>query len=264
MSVSLESWIDGVQSRGRYSFLRAEALHDSGLSVAAVSKALQRAVKSGRLIQPREYFNVIVPLEYRAAGGPPPSWFIHDLMAAVRVEHYYVGLLSAAALYGASHQQPQVFQVLTDKPVRPMVAGRARIVFYASKYVSRAAVREMKTPTGAMRVSTPETTTVDLVRFVKAAGHLDHVASVIGELAPSLDPKRLVAAVNVSKDIPNAQRLGYILEQLRRRELADAVSHWLERRVLRFQPLRPGLPIAEARESRKWHLLINTPVRIER
>ena len=27
---------------------------------------------------------------------------------------YYVGLLSAAALYGAAHQQPMVFQVLTS------------------------------------------------------------------------------------------------------------------------------------------------------
>ena len=68
---SLESWINGLQAKGRYTFLRSEALRDSGLSDSAVARALHRAVKNGRLLQPKEYFHVIVPLEYRAAGAPP-------------------------------------------------------------------------------------------------------------------------------------------------------------------------------------------------
>jgi hypothetical protein len=102
--LSLESWIDALQARGRYTFLREEAVRDSGLSATAVRKALQRAVKSGRLVRPKEYFFVIVPLEYRSAGGPPPSWFVADLMAAMKLP-YYVALLSAAAaeeLFGLS------------------------------------------------------------------------------------------------------------------------------------------------------------------
>ena len=43
-SASLESWIDGLQASGKYSFLRAEAVSESGLSAEAVSKALQRSV----------------------------------------------------------------------------------------------------------------------------------------------------------------------------------------------------------------------------
>lgn len=34
---------------------------------------------------------------------------------------YYVGLLSAAALHGAAHHQPQEFQVVTNKQFRPAV-----------------------------------------------------------------------------------------------------------------------------------------------
>ena len=37
-----------------------------------------------------------------------------------------------------------------------------------------------------MRVSTPETTVIDLVRFRKAAGQLDNVGVVVAELASSL------------------------------------------------------------------------------
>jgi len=259
---SLESWIDGLQAGGRYSFLRAEALRDSGLSREAATKALQRAVKSGRLVQPKEYFYVIVPLEYRTAGAPPVSWFVRDLMAAMKLP-YYVGLLSAAALHGASPQQPQVFHVLTDRSVRSVAAGRARIQFFASQYVAKAAVVEMKTPTGAIRVSTPETTVVDLVRFAKAAGYLDHVATVIAELAPSLEPKRLIGALSVVNDIPNAQRLGYVLDLVRQRRLSDPMHAWIEGRIQRAQLLRPDQPTESARENHRWRLWINAPVEVE-
>jgi predicted transcriptional regulator of viral defense system len=258
----LKPWIDRMQASGRYSFLRAEAVRDSGLTPNAVSRALRQAVKDGRVLRLKEYAYVIVPLEYRAAGAPPPSWFIHDLMTAMK-RPYYVGLLSAAALHGASHQQPQVFQVMTDQSVRPIAAGRTMIQFYASQYLSRAAAKEMKTPAGVMRVSTPETTVVDLVRFSKAAGHLDHVAAVIAELSPSLDPKRLIAALRAVNDIPNAQRLGYILDRVRQRALSDALHVWVERHIERTQPLRPGRPVSGAKEDHRWRLLINSPLEVE-
>lgn len=261
-AVSLESWIDSLQTFGRYSFLRDEALRDSGLTGEAAGKALQRAVKSGRLIRPKEYFYVIVPLEYRAAGAPPVSWFIHDLMKAMELP-YYVSLLSAAALHGASHQSPQVFQVMTDRSVRAMSAGRAWIRLFASKYVDRAATMEIKTPTGSIRVSSPETTVIDLMRFVKASGHLDHVASVIAQLVPLLNPEGLVSALKVVHDIPNAQRLGYLLDVLRQRKLSTPVHRWVKPHIERFQPLRPGQSVDDAGENKRWHLLINGPVEIE-
>lgn len=263
LATSLKSWIDGVQAGGRYFFLRSEAVRDSGLTPNAVSKALRQAVKDGRIVRLKEYAYAIVPLEYRAAGAAAPSWFIHDLMKTMKLP-YYVGLLSAAALHGASHQQPQVFQVLTDRSLRSISAGRTRIHFFASKYTARAAAKEMKTPTGVMRVSTPETTVVDLVRFAKVAGHLDHVASLIAELAPSLDPKLLVVAVGVVDDIPNAQRLGYILDRVRQRVLSHALHSWAKRRIARAQPLRAERPTRGAKEDRRWRLLINGALELER
>ena len=107
---TLAKWVDRLQSRGKYTFLRADAVAQSGLSAEAVKKALQRLVKRGRVAKVKDYFFVIVPLEYVTAGAPPPSWFIDDLMLSMKLP-YYVGLLSAAGLHGASHQQPQEFQV---------------------------------------------------------------------------------------------------------------------------------------------------------
>lgn len=258
----LKHWIDALQASGRYSFLRSEAIRDSGLTPNAVSRALRQATRDARIVRIKEYMYVIVPLEYRAAGAPPPSWFIHNLMTAMELP-YYVGLLSAAALHGASHQQPQVFQVMTDRSARPIQVGRVKIQFLASKYVSRAAVKEIKTPTGLMRVATPETTVVDLVRFSKAAGNLDHVAALIAELAPSLDSKRLIASVHAVNDIPNAQRLGYILDRVHQRAISNTLYAWLKPRVQRTQLLRTGRSSNSAVEDHRWRLFINTPLEVE-
>ena len=227
-----------------------------------MKKALQRLSRRGRVLKVKDYFYVIVPLEYQSAGGPPASWFIHDLMAAMQLP-YYVGLLTAAAQHGASHQQPQEFQVVTDRSVRPLTVGRARIRFFASKFVEKAAAVNIKTPTGSMRVATPETTAVDLVRFARAAGHLDNVATVLAELSSLLDPKKLLAAVRLVNDVPNAKRLGYILDLVRARRLSEPIHAWVERQSLRPVPLQPGRPVTNAREDRRWHVLVNQPIEVE-
>lgn len=261
-TATLEDWVNDLQAGGKYAFLRKEAVSESGLSEEAVKKALQRLVARGRIAKAKDYFFVIVPLEYSKAGGPPASWFIHELMAAMR-RPYYVGLLSAAALQGASHHQPQEFQVVTDQPVRPITVGRAQLRFFASKFVELAAVSSIKTPTGTMRVSTPETTAVDLVRFAKVAGQLDHVATVIAELSAKIDPKRLAAAVKAVGDVPNAQRLGFIFDRIRARDVADALKHWVDRQSPHPIPLRSYRRGVNGKEDRRWHVLVDQPLEIE-
>ena len=187
---------------------------------------------------------------------------IYVLMAAMQ-RPYYVGLLTAAGLHGASHHQPQEFQVVTDRPIRSITTGRARIRFFASRFVSEVAVTNFKTPTGSMRVSTPETTAFDLVRFVKAAGQLDNVATVIAELASKIDSKKLVAAAKVVEDVPNAQRLGFILDRVRARRPAESLRGWIERQSPKPVPLRSNRRDHTAREDRRWHVLVDHPLDIE-
>jgi predicted transcriptional regulator of viral defense system len=261
-SITLEKWVDELQSHGKYTFVRSDAIAETGHSQEAVKKALQRLARRGRIVKLKDYFFVIVPLEYASAGAPPPSWFVHYLMAAMKLP-YYVGLLSAAALHGASHQQPQEFQVVTDRSVRDVSAGRTRIRFFASKFVAKASAMEVKTPTGAMRVSTPETTAVDLVRFARAAGHLDHVATVLAELSSTLESKKLLAAVRAVEDVPNAQRLGYILDHVNGQGLTNSVQAWVERQTPRLVPLRSDRSATGAVEDRRWHVLVNQPLEVE-
>jgi len=258
---SFENWVDSLQSRGRYTFLRQEALQ-SGFSPESVKKALQRLARRERVVKVKNYFYVIVPLEYAHAGSPPAGWFIDDLMRAMG-RPYYVGLLSAAALHGAAHHAPQEFQVVSDRFVRSLNVARTRIRFFTSKYLPHVAVISVKTPTGAMRVSTPETTAVDLVRFAKAAGQLDYVATVIGELAALLDARKLLAAVKIVHDVPNAQRLGYILDHVGGRRLTGPLKNWVDRQSTHSVPLRSQQRNREGARERRWRVLVDRSLEIE-
>jgi len=259
---TLENWIDNRQTSGRYTFLRSEAVEESDMSSEAVKKAIQRLTKRGRVAKAKDYFYVIVPLEYASAGAPPASWFIEDLMAAME-RSYYVGLLTAAGQHGASHHASQEFQVVSTRYIRPIDVGRAMIRFFTSKFAEDAAIEIIKTPTGTMRVSTIETTVVDLVRFSKSAGYLDNVATVIAELAPSLDSRKLLKAVKRVNDVPNTQRLGYVLENVGARKLVEPLREWVDRQMPKFVPLRTGQSSSDQSQDNHWHLFVDRPLEPE-
>jgi predicted transcriptional regulator of viral defense system len=257
-SRSLAAVVEDLQARGRYTFTRAEGAGGERRSEVALEAALRRLKRRGRIASPRRGFYVLVPPEYREAGCPPASWFIDDLMRFLK-QPYYVGLLSAAAIHGAAHQQPMAFQVVTDRPTRPARAGRVRIVFHMSRKLDSAPVVKVQTETGSMRVSSPEATAFDLVRFAPSAGHLGNVATVLGELAEKLDPAAL-AKLARSYAVPDAQRLGYLLEQIERRELAAPLAAWHEARRRRPVLLAPGEAHGKAPPDRRWSVVPNVAV----
>jgi predicted transcriptional regulator of viral defense system len=258
----LSDLVDSHQARGHYFLTREQALGALGISDQALRKAVRRLVAKRRLAVPRRGFFVIVPVEYRVAGAPPPSWFIDDLMEFLG-QPYYVGLLSAAALHGAAHHQPQEFQVVTNKQVRSVAAGRARIRFFQKLHLERTATIEMKTETGTMRVATPEATALDLLRYVERVGHLGNVATVLAELAEKIDAERLAQAARTESELPTAQRLGHVLEQVGARETASELAAWIEERRPRFVPVRSDRSVKRARRDTRWRVLVNEKIEAE-
>jgi len=248
-------FVEELLGQGRFTFTREEAERRLRRSPAATYMALHRLVKAGGLIMPRSGFYVIVDPQHRAAGTLPPEWFIHDLMKNMG-RPYYVGLLSAAQLHGAAHHRPQEFQVVVPRrAVRPVRAGNVQIRFCGKGPFGHSETQEVKTPTGLMKVATPETTAWDLVRYFKAAGGLENVVTVLSELAEKLDAKGLRDTVKRHGDVIVAQRLGYLLDRAGQRNVTKGLADWIADAPLR--PLDPGVPVSDASESRKWRLLVN-------
>ncbi|MBM3316896.1 MAG: type IV toxin-antitoxin system AbiEi family antitoxin [Candidatus Eisenbacteria bacterium] len=259
---TLGELVDAHQAGGRYVVTRAEAGRALGVSDEALKKAVQRLVAKRRLAVPRRGFFVIVPVEYRQAGAPPPSWYIDDLMK-FSGRRYYVGLLSAAALQGAAHQQPQEFQVVADGQLRPVTAGRARIRFFRKLHIESTPIMSMKTETGKMHVSTPEATALDLVRYLKGAGHIGHVASVLAELAERMDASRLAGLARLEGDLPSAQRLGHLLDAVAASKVGTSLATWIAERRPRFVSLRSDRSSKHATKDERWRVLVNEKIEIE-
>jgi hypothetical protein len=179
-------------------------------------------------------------------------------------EHpYYVGLLTAAALHGAAHQQPQEFQIVTDTILRPAIAGRARIRFFLKWRISDTPTIEIKTQTGSMRVATPEATALDLVRYVRSSGHLGNVATVLADLAEKINPENLVKAAQGEIELSVIQRLGFLLEKFASPELVAPLYAWLITKRPRQVPLRPARKPKTSRKDSRWQILVNEDVRID-
>ncbi len=261
LPANTRAFIEALQSSGRYVFTKDEAQEVLRLSNIALKNALWRLVRSGRIASPRRGFYIVVPPEYKAAGSIPPSWFIRDLMTYLD-RPYYVALLSAAALHGAAHQAPHELQVVTDRPLRPIEIGRVRIRFVKKVHVSKTPTVGIKTPTGEIKVSSPEATALDLVRYVEHAGFLANAVTVLNELAERLDAAALARAAEADGEPVYAQRLGYLLERIGHVALTAPLHEWIEVNAARVTPLRPDLPLAGAPRDRRWRVAVNEEVEV--
>ena len=253
----LDSYIENLLSAGRYTFTRPELLEQFDVGEAAIRQCLQRLSKNSAVQQIRNGFYVIIPPERRHAGILPPEMFIGEFMQHLN-RPYYVGLLSAAALHGAGHQQPQRFSVITEKPaMRPIELNKLNLRFFVKSKVPSIGIEQKKTPAGYINVSSPELTALDLMTYLKQSGGIAAVTSILEELAENMSPENLL----VPNAAPSAalQRLGYVLEEvLKETPLADAVWEALQSRSFFHVPLALGEKNSNVPVSQRWKININT------
>jgi predicted transcriptional regulator of viral defense system len=225
----LEDFITELRSNGRYTFSLQEVRNRFEQSDEAIKKALQRLKKKQEIALVRNEFYVIVTPEYRSKGIPPPSFFISDLMKFLDKD-YYIGLLNAAAYYGAAHQQPQSFSVITIKPsLRDIKKDNLKINFYIKKEWAKEDIVQRKVDTGFINVSSAELTALDLVYYFDQASGLNRVATVLEELSEIMNANKLLDAAKRYSPITAVQRLGYLLEDiLNRKDLSDPMKEHLK------------------------------------
>jgi len=259
---SLTEFVDRLQINGRYWFTKDEARKVSGSRESNLKTSLWRLEKKHRIARVRRGFYVVIPLEYSRQGIIPPDWFIHDFMKFID-KTYYVGLLSAAALHGAAHQQPQEFQVVVPKEMRKIRLGQLQIRFFRKSTTGHGAVVQTKTSTGYMRVSTPAVTAVDLVTYSKQTGGLDRVATIINELKESIDPKAILDAAQNESACASIQRLGWLLEKLGAAEQAIPLQKYLKKKNPWYVRLDTEQPKRGFPRDPRWRIIVNAAVESE-
>jgi predicted transcriptional regulator of viral defense system len=258
--LSVRNYIDQLQSKGRYTFLKSDLTKSPGLSTAAIELSLNRLLKKHRIAMIRQGFYIIVPLEYQPNGILPASWFIHQLMEYLELP-YYVALLSAAAIHGAAHQKSQEFQVITNKSLRTIHARGLRIRFFKKTDLDmEVGLEQIKTENGYINTSVPERTALDLIQYVRQIGGLNRAATVLEELAEKIDSTRLLKNAQKEKSLCFIQRLGFIMDLLGFENLTKKLRGWLEEKKPPKTLLDPALPINTETFNPKWRLYVNSDI----
>ena len=211
---ALSRYVSSLLSSGRTVFTAEAAEQTLGVGHGAFLDAAERLQRRKALVNPRQGFYVVVPPQYASWGAPPPAWYIDALMRH-ESQAYYVGLLKAAELHGATHQAVMEFQVISAKRFPKIRVGRNLIVFYFRKELEAVTegIEGRKTDTGTMKISSAALTALDLLRYPQASGGIDNVATVLSDLGQRIDPEQL-AALSAQVERPVVQRLGHLLEHL--------------------------------------------------
>ncbi len=256
----LAAYVDELQAHGRYSFALSEAKENIKNPGGDIQTAAFALVERARLASPEPGYYVIVPVEYRAAGSPPPTWYIDAWMRWAK-EEYYVGLLTAAAFHGAAHHQPQTFQVVIAKERAKITIGRSRLEFVHIENIEAAATIRKQTETGELTLSAPETTALDLVQYASACGGVSAVATILVDLGEELEPGRLATAAR-SHSVETIQRTGWLLDRVGFSQLARALRAILRDRNPVAIPLRLN-GVFSAMPAEPWLVATDRDVEID-
>lgn len=255
---SAADYIEHLQTNGRLTFTTEEAVCALDRSVAAVRAQLRRLKQKGHIVDPYRGFHVVVPPRYRRLGCLPAEQFVPQLMAHLD-EPYYVALLSAAAYHGAAHQAPMSFQVMVAQSRRGLSCNGVRVDFVARQDMQGTPIVERNVPTGALRIATPAATALEIVGYPERCGYLDNVATVLSELAESIDGDALTAEARRAP-LTWVQRLGYLLVLIGHDELAERLDERLQGANVFTAPLAPWQKVDGAHRDARWHLAINSDV----
>lgn len=225
-----ESFVESQMALGRVAFALSDLLKESGLSEIAAKRQLSRIRDKIVRISKRQPFFLIVAPEHRSFGAPPPTWWLQHYFDWLG-RPYYLALQSAASLFGSNPQALQITQVMTTKPCRAINLGRVQVRFYVKSGIDRTPTLQPAGAVAPLRVSIPEATVCDLVRYASSIGGIERAAETISPLLNILKPQEIKRILEAESEIAVAQRLGFVFEALGAKNLAQTVRDWLPEKL---------------------------------
>jgi predicted transcriptional regulator of viral defense system len=259
---NIEEFIHYKRTLGAYSFSTDELKKHLKTSNGSINQSLWRYKSKGKICTIRKGFHVIITPEYSRSGIIPLQLFIDDMMKWLKRD-YYISLYSAAALYGAAHQQPQEYSVMTESPqLRKIVSNKIVINFSQKEKWSGNDIEKMKTDAGFINVSTQELTAFDLLNYLKHSG-LERSVNIISELCDKLDKAKLLKTASRYISVSAIQRLGYLLEyELSRNDLSEPLHKLIRKKKLHYIPLSPGKQ-KKGEFITKWKIIKNIDINLD-
>jgi predicted transcriptional regulator of viral defense system len=258
----LAQYIDALQSNGKLHFSLDQVIKEFPVhSKAALKLSLNRLSAKHRVLSVYKGFYIIIPPEYRHRKIIPPELFIDALFAYLK-RPYYAGLLSAAALHGASHQQAMEYYVFIKKPaLRATNVAGLKINYVVKNVIPEFGIEKRKTDAGYINVSNAELTAIDLIEYQHRIGGLNRAATVLYELSESMSPVKLKEILNNDFPLSVLQRFGYIFEfVLHKKELAKIIKSYLADKKIFRVLLKSGYKKKGIELNNDWKVFENIKI----
>lgn len=255
----LEEYIDSVRAKGRYAFTLEELKDKLEVTDKAILQNLYRLKTKNKIVQIRKGFYTILPAEYARYGVIPSNMYLDDMMLSLH-KNYYLGLISAAAIHGASHQQSMETFVITEKPaLRDIKNKKLKLNFLVKNEWNKEDIQKVKTEAGYINVSSPELTALDLLYYVDKLG-MNRVITILKELVEVIKPNTLAKTAKNYSQIAAVQRLGYLLEyELQNEKLSQAIYTTIADKKGTNIPLMPGKN-KKGNTNTKWRIINNIKI----
>ena len=264
-NMSLNDWIKELEQRGVTSFsfqqVRCE-FHER--TEKSLKTDIKRLVSARRIENVYKGFYVIIPIQYQLKGIVPPSYYINELMEHLG-KPYYVGLLSAAAIYGASHQRTMITQIVTTGPRTRTSNMNSLLDRNYRQQIPKELIETRNGEMGRIYYSSAELTATDLIQFASHVGGYQRAATVIAELVDTIDINKMRTVLQHTT-ATTVQRLGYLLDNiLFEKDMADALYGMLKEKVGYFNAvtMSPGHPASDSPESNRWRVDMNIDIEID-
>ena len=255
----LEEYLRNLQANGKLFFTMSDIQNEfSGYSLNALQLNLKRLSRKEKVKFVMKGFYIIIPPEYQHKKILPPELFLDSLFKYLN-RPYYIGLLSAAALHGASHQQAMEYYVFINKPpIRPTNVEGIKINYIVKSEFPEHGLGQRKTASGYIYISGPELTALGLVEYQQRVGGLNRVSTILYELSESIHPEKLNEALKNKISLSAIQRLGYILDViLDKKEISSVLKKYLSDKIIFRVPLKPGLKKEGFQVNTDWKIIEN-------
>lgn len=262
----IRDWTEQLLAKGRFCF-SLDDLKDffPEQSSESLKVALFRLRLKGKILPVFRGFYLIIPPQYANMGVLPAHMFIDQLMKHLN-RLYYISLLSAATYYGAAHQSPQEFFVITGFPVlRETTAAGLKINYISIRELPTQFIHKIKTEAGYASISSPALTMLDVIRYQHRIGGLNRSATVINEMMDTFKIEDLTVELLKTAKVSVVQRLGFILDLIERKDVSAKVYEILTELSPKFQQklLNPSKPATEFQFDRRWNIVINTQIEVD-
>ena len=119
--------------------------------------------------------------------------------------------------------------------------------------------------TGYLRVTAPELLAIDMFKYSRRAGGVNHIATVLSELAPSIDENKLITLSRELGEACQIQRLGFMLEKIdvledegEKERIVQRLAGYLEGSDRPYVALVPYVSRTGHPKCEKWKIIENT------